>query len=312
MIQTLEPTTLAAPRAGAPDQRVTPSHDAFAHLARRHPCFSQDGHHKPGRIHVPVSPLCNIQCRFCKRAFNKCEERPGVARGILTPQEAVDTVARALKLCPELAVVGIAGPGDPLASGHALETFRLVHARFPHLLCCVSTNGLLLDEHAAALAAAGVETVTVTVNAVHPRVLGKICANVMFQDKQLEGAEAATILIAAQLAGIRTAVALGLVVKINLVLIPGLNDEHVAEVARATAAAGASLINILPLIPQYELANYPVPTCDQLNAARAAAEEFLPVFRHCKHCRADACGIPGGKDFAGQLYDRQLETFSHG
>ena len=286
--------------------------DAFEHLVKRHPCFSRDGHQKTGRIHLPVSPMCNIQCRFCNRSFNKCEERPGVARGILTPDEALETVERALALCPELAVVGIAGPGDPLATDHALETFERVHRRFPHLICCVSTNGFLLDEKAERLAAVGVKTVTVTVNAVDPRILGKICSAVMFRDKLLAGQEAATIMISAQLTGIRHAAALGMVIKINLVLIPGVNDRHVVDIARATAAAGASLINIMPLIPQHEFAKYPAPTCEQVTIARAEAEAFLPVFRHCRHCRADACGIPGGKDFAGALYDRQMETFSHG
>jgi nitrogen fixation protein NifB len=48
-----------------------------------------------------------------------------------------------LKLCPEITVVGIAGPGDPLATTHALETFKLIHNRYPQLIKCLSTNGLL-------------------------------------------------------------------------------------------------------------------------------------------------------------------------
>ena len=42
-------------------------------------CFSASAHNKFARIHLPVSPACNIQCRFCKRGFNKWEIRPGVA-----------------------------------------------------------------------------------------------------------------------------------------------------------------------------------------------------------------------------------------
>jgi len=129
----------------------------------------------------------------------------------------------------------------------------------------------------------------------------------------MTGEHAARSLILAQLEGIEKIAKLGVVVKINTVLIPGVNDHHVQEVARATAGAGALLINIIPLIPQYEMEDRLPPDCYQLNAARAAAEKHLPVFRHCKQCRADACGIPGvGVDFAGELYNEPLPTFSHG
>jgi nitrogen fixation protein NifB len=84
-------------------------------------------------------------------------------------------------------------------------------------------------------------------------------------------------------------------------------------VARLTAEVGASLINIIPLIPQHELINNRAPDCEELRAAREAAEQRLPVFRHCKHCRADACGIPGsGVDLADKLYCQSEPVFSHG
>jgi len=72
------------------------------------------------------------------------------------------------------------------------------------------------------------------------------------------------------------------------------------------------MINILPLIPQNGFIDTPAPDCTQVNMARAQAEKHLVVFRHCQHCRADACGIPGKKDFSSQLYGHAMETFSHG
>lgn len=285
----------------------------FKHLIKEHPCFNGEAHFQYGRIHLPVSPDCNIQCRFCKRGFNKWENRPGVSRGLLVPEETVAMVARALELCPEITVVGIAGPGDTLATDHALEAFEMIHRRFPKLINCLSTNGLLLEEKAERIIAAGVKTVTVTVNAVNYNVLTNICSFVRYHDQYLTGTYATRFLITAQLAGIRRITSLGVVVKINTVLIPGINDDHVGQIAEVTAAMGASLINIIPLIPQYELRGYPAPDCRQINRAREAAEKYLPVFRHCQHCRADACGIPGKVlDFAGKLYGQPLNTFSHG
>ncbi|WP_052339857.1 radical SAM protein [Gorillibacterium massiliense] len=288
--------------------------ERYGHLARRHPCFSAEGHFKHGRLHLPVSPACNIQCKFCKRAFNKAENRPGVAASILPPDKAAETVTKALALCPDITVAGIAGPGDTLATPHALEAFELIRQEHPGLIHCLSTNGLLLEGLAERIAAAGVQTVTVTVNGVDPGIVEQIVSAIVLDGRAIRGREAAETLIGAQLAGIRKAASLGLVVKINTVLIPGINDSHIGEIAAATRAAGASLINVIPLIPQHELSHIPAPDCFQLSDARRAAEEHLPVFRHCQQCRADACGIPGaGRDFASQLYDQPLEeTFSHG
>ncbi|MDR2246085.1 MAG: radical SAM protein [Treponema sp.] len=297
-------------------------------IANRHPCFSAAGSGKAlmthGRIHLPVSPVCNIRCRFCKRGFNKTENRPGVAAAILKPEAAVSLVRGALKLCPEISVAGIAGPGDTLASPHALETFRRIHREFPRLIKCLSTNGLLLEKHAEDLFRAGVKTITVTVNAVDPVILDRICSRVILDGKVYEGTGGAAILIEAQKRGIKKAAEAGMLIKINIVLIPPINGEHIAEIARTVKEQGAALINIIPLIPRHEFAAFNAPDCIELSLARKEAEAFLPVFRHCQHCRADACGLLGKEDFASRLsallpeelrngaYREAEQTFSHG
>jgi nitrogen fixation protein NifB len=287
-------------------------------IANVHPCFSGEANMTRGRIHLPVSPACNIQCRFCKRTFNKNEQRPGVSAGLLRPDEALETVRRGLELCPEITVAGIAGPGDTLATGHALETFGLIHNEFPDLINCLSTNGLLLERHADEIYRVGVRTLTVTVNAVDPAILARICSHVAADGKVYDGVEGAAILIEAQKRGIKKAAELGLLIKINIVLIPPINGGHIADIAQTAAKLGAGIVNIIPLIPQFEFADFAPPDCEELAAARADAERYLPVFRHCQHCRADACGIPGKTDFSQklgeQLYgERQFaETFSHG
>ncbi len=278
-----------------------------------HPCFGAKTNR--GRIHLPVSPVCNLECAFCSRKINRTENRPGVAATVITPQAAVEHVRRALVFCPEISVVGIAGPGDPLASDAAAETFKLVGKRFPHLLKCLSTNGLLLDERADELIALGLDTLTVTVNAVEPEIQTKINAGLVYHDGRYEGEEAARMLIRNQLAGIRKMAKAGILVKVNTVLINEINSAHIAHIAREVSEAGASLYNIIPLIPQHKLENCAEPTCMDLIAAREQAEKYIEVFRHCRHCRADAVGIPGQNDFADRIYAERFafeETFSHG
>ena len=127
--------------------------------------------------------------------------------------------------------------------------------------------------------------------------------------------EGAKILIKNQLEGIRKIADAGITVKVNTVLVPEINGEHIEEIAKTVKAAGAKIYNIIPLIPQHELKKYKAPVCAEINAARTAASKYIDVFRHCQHCRADAVGVPGKSEFGDQIYQRQLkikETFSHG
>jgi len=283
-------------------------------IKNRHPCFSEGANVKKGRIHLPVSPVCNIQCKFCKRSVNKHEMRPGVTSKVLQPKEASALVAKALSLCPDITVAGIAGPGDTLATTHALETFALIHEEYPDIINCLSTNGLLLEKYADDLWNAGVRTVTVTVNAVDPKILSDICSFVSIDGKVYEGEEGAKILIDAQKRGIEKMASLGTVIKINTVLVPDVNDQHIEQIARNVKLRGASIMNIIPLIPQFEMADLLPPDCSALNKAREQAEEFIPVFRHCQHCRADAAGTFSGTDISHLLYETSGagQTFSHG
>lgn len=283
-------------------------------LEKNHPCFG-GCKFNAGRIHLPVSPGCNIACKFCDRSINDVEQRPGVTSKVISPDEANTFIDRALELVPTIKVAGIAGPGDTLATDFALETFRKISVRHPELLSCMSTNGLLLYERADELLEVGIDTLTVTVNAVDPEIEAKLNDFIIFHGKKYEGVEGARILIENQLKGIKKVADAGVTIKINTVLVPGINDEHISEIARTVKELGALMYNIIPLIPQHKLSGIPRPTCEQLEKAREDAEKYIKVFRHCAHCRADAVGVPGISEYSKLVYQNRLnvrETFSHG
>ena len=287
---------------------------SYESLRKLHPCLGR-GNEGGGRLHLPVSPSCNLCCRYCSRMFTASEERPGRTRGILPLHNVGEVIKKALELCPELTTVGIAGPGEALATDHAVRAFEITDREFPELIKCLSTNGLMLEEKAPELAEVHVDTVTVTVNAVDPSVQEKINKRIYLKGRWVYGEEAARILIDRQLRGIEKASALGMTVKVNTVLIPGINDSHIGETARKTAEAGARICNIIPLIPQAEMSDLDAPGCEELADARAEAEPYLDVFRHCRHCRADAAGKLNGEDYGKILYggpELGQETFSHG
>ena len=288
---------------------------SYDELTYKHPCFALGKKGQTGRIHLPISPTCNIECKFCDRKINDYENRPGVASTVIKPKEAIDVIRRSLEVCPDITVAGIAGPGDTLASDHALETFALIKKEFPDLIKCMSTNGLLLPEKADKIIEAGIDSLTVTVNAVEPEIEAKLNSGIIYHGVHYTGAEAAEILIKNQLEGIKKVSAAGITIKVNTVLVPGINDEHIEKIAKTVSEAGASIYNIIPLIPQHELSNCRAPTCIEIDAARQKAEKYIDVFRHCQRCRADAVGVPGEKDFGDQIYLKRIshkDTFSHG
>ncbi|MDE7423013.1 MAG: radical SAM protein [Lachnospiraceae bacterium] len=290
------------------------SGNTYKKLQSSHPCF---GGHKNnvGRIHLPVSPGCNIACRFCDRVINDVEDRPGVTSKVITPEKSIEVLEKALRICPEITVAGIAGPGDTLASDYALQTFRLVKDKFPKLIKCMSTNGLLLYEKADEVIDVGIDSLTVTVNAVEPEIEARLNKYIIYHGKRYDGVEGAKILIENQLKGIKKIADAGITVKVNSVLVPEINGEHIEVIAKTVKEAGASIYNIIPLIPQAELFNQKAPVCAEIDKARTKASKYIDVFRHCQHCRADAVGVPGKSEYGDQIYQRRIsakETFSHG
>ena len=263
-----------------------------------HPCFGGD-HAKAGRIHLPVAPGCNIKCGFCERRFDCANEsRPGVTSKVLTPEQAVarvDIVRQhmARQEGAQLKVVGIAGPGDPLANPKTFETFRLVKASFPDLTLCLSTNGLLLTENLDKLIHLGVHSVTITINALTPQTGAKVYEWVHFHGQRLQGEDGAAILLKRQLDGVRYASAAGMLVKVNHVYIPGINDHESLDLAVKVRDLGADMMNIIPVIPLGLFREVTPPSEATMDLLRNQAELILSQARHCKQCRADAAGVVG-------------------
>ncbi len=266
-------------------------------VVQGHPCFGGN-RHKNGRIHLAVAPRCNIKCGYCDRKHDCANEsRPGVASRIMTPQQALEHVRDVMAdeaLGKVIKVIGIAGPGDPLANDETFETFSLVKNEFPELLFCMSTNGLLLPERIKDLADINLHSLTVTINAVDPAVGAKIYRHVIYKGNHYRGEEGARILIQNQFEGVRLAAELGLVVKVNTVLTPGINDDQIPLIAEKVSETGAFVMNIMPIIPQAELSEVPPPSPEYLESVRAANEQVIAQFRGCQQCRADAVGLIGG------------------
>ena len=272
-----------------------------------HPCYSDKACHAFGRCHVPVAPKCNIQCNYCIRDFDCVNEsRPGVTSRVLSPEEALDLVRKVMKEHPYVKVVGIAGPGEPLANPETFEALRLIHEEFPRLIMCISTNGLMLPESIEELAKYDVGNVTVTLNAIDPAIGEKIYSWVDYGGKKYHGREAAELLLSQQMKGIEMAVAKKMLVKVNTVYIPGINDEHIPEIAKKVGEMGAFTFNVIPLIPQYKFAEITPPTTREKREMQDRCEPYIKQMRHCARCRADAIGKLG-QDVQSCVYQQMKD-----
>ena len=197
-------------------------------------------------------------------------------------------------------MLGIAGPGDPLANpARTFATFRGLAEKAPDLKLCLSTNGLALPEQIDELAKYNIEHVTITINCVDPEVGAKIYPWIFWDNRRIRGRAAAKILIAQQQKGLEMLVARGILVKVNSVLIPGVNDQHLKEVSRIVKAKGAFLHNVTPLIAEAEhgtffgLMGQRSPRADELKALQDDCAGDMAMMRHCRQCRADAVGLLG-------------------
>lgn len=260
-----------------------------------HPCFNPGACRSYGRVHLPVAPRCNIQCNFCNRKFDCVNEsRPGVTSGILTPFQAMDYLDKVFEKKGNISVVGIAGPGDPFANAdETLKTLEMTRQKYPDVLLCVATNGLNLSPWLDDIKNIGVSHISVTVNAVNPEIGAKVYAWVRYGKKLVGAKKGAQILLERQIEAIRGLKERDIIVKVNTIVLPGINDHHVEEIAATMGSMGVDILNCMPYYPNEgsNLAHLPEPSKEEIGAIRAKAVKYIPQMLHCKRCRADAVGL---------------------
>jgi len=282
---------------------------------KNHPCYSEEAHHHYARMHVAVAPACNIQCNYCNRKYDCANEsRPGVVSERLSPEQAAKKVLAVASTIPQMTVLGIAGPGDPLANPEkTFKTFELISNTAPDIKLCLSTNGLALPDHVDEIAKYNVDHVTITINMVDPEIGAKIYPWVFWEHKRYTGIEAAQLLTERQLRGLEMLTERGILCKVNSVMIPGVNDQHLVEVNRAVKSRGAFLHNIMPLISAPEhgtvfgLTGQRGPSAQELKALQDSCEGEMNMMRHCRQCRADAVGLLGEDRSAEFTTDKIME-----
>ncbi len=263
----------------------------------KHPCFNAKMRGVHGRIHLPVAPRCNIQCKYCDRKYDCVNEsRPGVTSAVLTPSQAMTYLDFVLEEVKNISVVGIAGPGDPFANvQETMDTLTRVREKYPEMICCVATNGLEVGPHIDTLADLNISHVTITLNAIDSEIGQKIYSYIRYGKKLLSPKTGFPILLEKQLEAIGKLKEKGVTTKVNTIIIPGINDGHIEAVAEKMAELGVDILNCVPFYPNKgsAFAQLQEPTKKMVSDIRKNAAQFIPQMMHCKRCRADAVGILG-------------------
>jgi cyclic pyranopterin phosphate synthase len=166
-------------------------------------------------LRISVTDRCNFRCVYCmpKEVFGRDYEFLG--RTELLSFEEIERVARAFAGhgTRKLRLTG----GEPLVR-RGIESLVAMLAAIPDVDVTMTTNGALLAEKAGALAAAGLERVTVSLDSLDDEVF-RAMNDVDFPvSRVLEGIEAAS------------AAGLG-PVKVNMVVKRGVNDDGVVAMA---------------------------------------------------------------------------------
>jgi GTP 3',8-cyclase len=165
-------------------------------------------------LRVSITDRCNFRCVYCmpKEVFGR--DYAFLERRELLTFEEIARVARVLAGLG-LRTVRITG-GEPLVRRNVEGLVELL-ASIPHLELALTTNGSLLPQKAEALARAGLDRVTVSLDSL--------------DDATFRALNDADFPVARVLEGIDAAAAAGLPVKVNAVIKRGANEDAVVPLA---------------------------------------------------------------------------------
>lgn len=180
-------------------------------------------------LRVSVTDRCNLRCTYCMPP-------EGISKRAHTDILRFEEMALIIRAAAELGVskVRLTG-GEPLARLGLAQLVRMV-AHIPGIDdLSLTTNGTLLARHAKALADAGLQRVNISLDTLRPERFAAITRRDRLRDVW---------------AGIEAARAAGLVpIKLNMVVLRGVNDDEVSDFARRTLSDGwhVRFIELMPI-----------------------------------------------------------------
>jgi len=178
-----------------------------------------------GDLRISVTDRCNLRCTYCMPRESFGPNHEFLPRsGLLTFEEIRDVVLAAAPLgVRKLRLTG----GEPLLRRDLERLVEMLRIAVPEADIALTTNGVLLSGKAKALADAGLDRVTVSLDAMDASVYAAM-ADVD------HGPEAA-------MEGIKAALDAGLSVKVNCVVRAGVNEQDIVPLVRTFGPRGITV-----------------------------------------------------------------------
>ncbi len=235
-------------------------------------------------LRISLTDRCNLRCTYCMPA----EGLPWMPRAEqLTDAELVRLITIAVRDLGvhELRFTG----GEPLLRRGLEDVIAASSALTPRPDISLTTNGIGLARRAAALAAAGVNRLNVSLDTLRPDRFAEITRRDRLTDV-LAGMEAARD------AGLSP-------VKINTVLLRGVNDDEAVDLLRFAVARGFELrfIEQMPLDAQHGWQRAEMVTAGEILAALRTAFALTPDGHDRGAAPAERWLVDGGPAAVGVI-----------
>lgn len=173
-------------------------------------------------LRISVTDRCNFRCLYCMPKATFGRDHRFLPKEDILSYEEIFRLAR-LAVAQGVSKIRLTG-GEPLVR-RDLETLIERLRSLPDVDLSLTTNGSLLAARAQSLRAAGLDRITVSLDAIEPALFARI-NDVDFP-------------LASVLAGIEAAAAAGLQpIKVNAVIKRRINDDQVVPLARHFRGSG--------------------------------------------------------------------------
>ena len=235
-------------------------------------------------LRVSLTDRCNLRCSYCMPAEG-LDWLP--TDEVLSDDEVVRLIAIAVERLGvrEVRFTG----GEPLLRRGLTDIVRRTAALRPRPETSITTNGLGLTRTAAALAAAGLDRVNVSLDTVRREDFHTITRRDRFDDV---------------VAGLEAAAAAGLgPVKVNAVLLRGINDDQAPELLRWCMERGYELrfIEQMPLDAQHRWSRDSMITADEIFASLGGEFVLDPAEEPRGSAPAELFRVNGGPHTVGVI-----------
>jgi cyclic pyranopterin phosphate synthase len=208
-------------------------------------------------LRLSVTDACNLRCVYCRPAVGG----DSVHRGRASHDELLALVKHLNQQFP-VAKLRLTG-GEPLLASGLPQLVRRIRVLLPGVGVGMTTNGVLLPQHAGALCEAGLESLNISIDSLD----GLRCRDLT------RGGQLARILD-----GLRAAVEAGFRgIKLNTVLLRSYNGDQVCDLVRMAARWGCEIrfIELMPMGEGAHLFDTEYLPADAVHADLTAAFEYL-------------------------------------